>query len=126
MLMEVIMKAIGLMTKHKEKDFSCILMDLYMRENSSTIYKKGRVLKNGLMEVSSEDTSKMGKRKGMEYLSLLMGQCLKVVFILERLRELVKRHLQTNLLMKEIGKTIFFMVKEFLIGLTEGITRVIS
>lgn len=81
MLMEVIMKAIGLMTKHKEKEFSCILMDLYMRENSSTIYKKGRVLKNGLMEVSSEDTFKMGKRKGMEYLSLLMGQCLKVVFI---------------------------------------------
>jgi len=68
----------------------------------------------------------MGKRKGMEFLSLLMDQFLKVVFILVRLREQVRRLLLMNQLMKEIGKTIFFMAKEFSTGPTEEITKVIS
>ena len=126
MLMEVIMKEIGLMIKHQVKEFLCILTDQYMKENSSMIYKKEKVLKNGRMEVSLRVTSKMGRRKEMEFSSLLMGLYLKVVFISVRLKELVRRFLLMNQLMKEIGKTICFMAKEFSIGLTEEITKVIS
>lgn len=97
MLMAVTMKGIGLMIKRKVKEFLCILTDQSMKENLSMICKKEKELKNGQMAVSSQDTFKMGKRKAMEYSSLLMVLFLKAVFVLVRSRVQERRLLLMNL-----------------------------
>lgn len=87
------------------------------------ICKRAKVLKNGQMEVSSQEILLMERKKEMEFLSSLTGQFTKEAFILEKWKVKERKNLRTAQPMKEIGKTISNMGKESSIGLTEEITK---
>lgn len=101
-------------------------MDQSMMESFKMTSKKVKEKRSGQMEVSLPATFKMERKKGMEFLNLLMVLYTKEVSILGKWKEKAKRLMWMGLCMKENLRTIEKMVKACVTGLTVETMKGIS